>query len=196
MTGASITPLGFSKVALAAGGTGGHLFPAEALAAELMSRGLEGMLVTDRRGGGFGQRLPAVTTRQISAGGIAGIGFSAKAKPQSAPPISGSGVGRRGVVRGRPTMAAAATARVRCETQPHRYQKPKGKRKRAIQTAFTATRSGDARRPGGTTRVQPSPTVTPRSPRTVPLRSTQSCEPCRRTRTSSGSPRRRSRSAP
>ncbi|MBT4018934.1 MAG: undecaprenyldiphospho-muramoylpentapeptide beta-N-acetylglucosaminyltransferase [Alphaproteobacteria bacterium] len=37
-------------VILAAGGTGGHLFPAEALAGELMARGRDVMLVTDTRG--------------------------------------------------------------------------------------------------------------------------------------------------
>ena len=37
-------------VALAAGGTGGHLFPAQALARELLSRGLSVVLLTDRRG--------------------------------------------------------------------------------------------------------------------------------------------------
>ena len=36
-------------VALAAGGTGGHMFPAEALARELLDRGLSVALVTDRR---------------------------------------------------------------------------------------------------------------------------------------------------
>lgn len=59
-------------VVLAAGGTGGHLFPAEALAAELLGRGLAVALVTDRRGRGFGDRLPAVAVHRISAGGLAG----------------------------------------------------------------------------------------------------------------------------
>ena len=39
---------------LAAGGTGGHVFPAEALAAELSGRGFRLALITDRRGGGVG----------------------------------------------------------------------------------------------------------------------------------------------
>ena len=42
------------KAVLAAGGTGGHMFPAEALARELHARGVAVALVTDRRGGGFG----------------------------------------------------------------------------------------------------------------------------------------------
>ena len=60
------------KVILAAGGTGGHMFPAEALAGELRARGVAVALVTDRRGGGFGGDLAQVETHLISAGGIAG----------------------------------------------------------------------------------------------------------------------------
>ena len=60
------------KAVLAAGGTGGHMFPAEALARELRARGVAVVLVTDRRGGGFGGDLAEVETHHISAGGIAG----------------------------------------------------------------------------------------------------------------------------
>ena len=55
-------------IVLAAGGTGGHLFPAEALARELMARGLGIALVTDRRGQAFGERLPGVALHRIPAG--------------------------------------------------------------------------------------------------------------------------------
>ncbi|HLS68907.1 MAG TPA: glycosyltransferase, partial [Kiloniellales bacterium] len=37
-------------VMLAAGGTGGHLFPAQATARALLQRGAEVVLVTDQRG--------------------------------------------------------------------------------------------------------------------------------------------------
>jgi UDP-N-acetylglucosamine--N-acetylmuramyl-(pentapeptide) pyrophosphoryl-undecaprenol N-acetylglucosamine transferase len=69
-----------ARIALAAGGTGGHMFPAEALAGELLSRGHGVALVTDRRGGGFGERLPAVETHRISAGGLAGTGIVGRAR--------------------------------------------------------------------------------------------------------------------
>ncbi len=43
-------PSGTVQVVLAAGGTGGHLFPAEALANALLNRGVGVALLTDRRG--------------------------------------------------------------------------------------------------------------------------------------------------
>jgi UDP-N-acetylglucosamine--N-acetylmuramyl-(pentapeptide) pyrophosphoryl-undecaprenol N-acetylglucosamine transferase len=68
------------KIVLAAGGTGGHMFPAQALARELLSRGCEVVLVTDQRGAGFGPELPQVETYRISAGGVAGSGLLRKLK--------------------------------------------------------------------------------------------------------------------
>ncbi len=59
-------------VALAAGGTGGHMFPAQALARELLNRGSKVALITDRRGIGFGADLPEVRTERINAGALAG----------------------------------------------------------------------------------------------------------------------------
>ena len=55
-------------IVLAAGGTGGHIFPAEALAGELLGRGLKVALVTDKRGHAFGDRLPGVDLHRIRAG--------------------------------------------------------------------------------------------------------------------------------
>ncbi|HXP13407.1 MAG TPA: undecaprenyldiphospho-muramoylpentapeptide beta-N-acetylglucosaminyltransferase, partial [Stellaceae bacterium] len=47
---------------------GGHIFPAEALAGELLGRGLKVALVTDKRGQAFGGRLPGVDLHRIRAG--------------------------------------------------------------------------------------------------------------------------------
>jgi UDP-N-acetylglucosamine--N-acetylmuramyl-(pentapeptide) pyrophosphoryl-undecaprenol N-acetylglucosamine transferase len=62
------------RILLAAGGTGGHMFPAEALARALLARGLAVDLATDERGGGFGDRLPQVKVHRIASGGVAGKG--------------------------------------------------------------------------------------------------------------------------
>ena len=55
-------------IVLAAGGTGGHMFPAEALARALQVRGVAAVLVTDQRGQAFGDALPEVAVHRIRAG--------------------------------------------------------------------------------------------------------------------------------
>ena len=67
-----------ARILLAAGGTGGHLFPAEALAHELLARGLAVDLVTDERGQGFGDKLSSVAVHRIAAGGVAGKGMGTR----------------------------------------------------------------------------------------------------------------------
>ncbi len=59
-------------ILLTAGGTGGHVFPAEALATELSRRGHPLAFVTDRRGAAYGGFLGGLDTYHISGGGIAG----------------------------------------------------------------------------------------------------------------------------
>jgi UDP-N-acetylglucosamine--N-acetylmuramyl-(pentapeptide) pyrophosphoryl-undecaprenol N-acetylglucosamine transferase len=68
------------RILLAAGGTGGHMFPAEALAQALLKRGLGVDLATDERGGGFGDRLPQVKVHRIASGGVAGKGVGARVR--------------------------------------------------------------------------------------------------------------------
>jgi UDP-N-acetylglucosamine--N-acetylmuramyl-(pentapeptide) pyrophosphoryl-undecaprenol N-acetylglucosamine transferase len=61
------------KIALlSAGGTGGHLFPAEALAHELKARGWAIHLATDARAEKFAANFPAVKTHVIPSATISG----------------------------------------------------------------------------------------------------------------------------
>lgn len=61
-----------SAFVLAAGGTGGHLFPAQALAAELIGKGATVHFATDRRTDALAEAMPGVLVRQIRAGRLGG----------------------------------------------------------------------------------------------------------------------------
>ena len=67
-------------VVLAAGGTGGHVFPAEALAQELLAQGYRLALITDQRGTAYSGTLGMIETRHIAARGVAGQGVMGAAK--------------------------------------------------------------------------------------------------------------------
>lgn len=60
-----------TSVLLAAGGTGGHLFPAQALAEELVRRGRTLDLVTDMRGDRYGTGFPARNVYQVPSATLA-----------------------------------------------------------------------------------------------------------------------------
>lgn len=66
-------------IILAAGGTGGHIFPAESLAEELMRRGERVMLVTDKRFNKFKSGLLSTIERRTIRAGGSGSGFAHKA---------------------------------------------------------------------------------------------------------------------
>ena len=61
-----------APIVLSAGGTGGHLFPAEALAHELAARGRRVHLVTDTRAARFASAFPADRTHVVTSATIAG----------------------------------------------------------------------------------------------------------------------------
>jgi UDP-N-acetylglucosamine--N-acetylmuramyl-(pentapeptide) pyrophosphoryl-undecaprenol N-acetylglucosamine transferase len=64
------------SIVIAAGGTGGHFFPAEALAAELMARGRRVVLLTDARSGGLKSPVFArAETHVLPGAGLAGRGL-------------------------------------------------------------------------------------------------------------------------
>jgi UDP-N-acetylglucosamine--N-acetylmuramyl-(pentapeptide) pyrophosphoryl-undecaprenol N-acetylglucosamine transferase len=67
-------------IVLAAGGTGGHLFPAEALAVALRARGARVILATDVRVGEIRRTFPAETVIEIPSATPSGGSILAKAK--------------------------------------------------------------------------------------------------------------------
>lgn len=69
---------GRRQIVLAAGGTGGHVFPAQALAEQLLDRGRELLLFTDRRGHGYRGALGGIATHEIRAGTTAGRSLGGK----------------------------------------------------------------------------------------------------------------------
>ena len=87
-------PMSVRPIVIAAGGTGGHLFPAEALAAELVARGERVALMTDARSAAYDSPAFAVADRFV---------------------LKGSGLAGRGVRRAAQGVAAllAGTARAR-----------------------------------------------------------------------------------
>ncbi len=66
-------------ILLAAGGTGGHLFPAEALAQALTRRGARVELVSDERVEKYAENFPASAVHEIAAGTVTGGGIIGKA---------------------------------------------------------------------------------------------------------------------
>ncbi len=59
-------------IVLAAGGTGGHVFPAEALAVALTQRGYRLAFVTDRRGAAYGGVLGGLETHRLPVSQVGG----------------------------------------------------------------------------------------------------------------------------
>jgi UDP-N-acetylglucosamine--N-acetylmuramyl-(pentapeptide) pyrophosphoryl-undecaprenol N-acetylglucosamine transferase len=62
-----MTTRGQPLVVIAAGGTGGHMFPAQAFADEMRSRGWAIALVTDERGEKYAQNFPADWKQMVEA---------------------------------------------------------------------------------------------------------------------------------
>ncbi len=70
-----------APIVIAAGGTGGHFFPAEALAAELLARGERVVLLTDARSGGLASPVFARAEKHVLAGaGLSGRGVKRAAQ--------------------------------------------------------------------------------------------------------------------
>jgi UDP-N-acetylglucosamine--N-acetylmuramyl-(pentapeptide) pyrophosphoryl-undecaprenol N-acetylglucosamine transferase len=90
-------------VLLAAGGTGGHLFPAEALAAALAARGIAVELATDARAVAYGGKFPARALQVIPSATPRGRNLFAYAKAGA---VIGFGVAKAYRLLGRLRPAA------------------------------------------------------------------------------------------
>ena len=80
MTLSSPVQSSLGPIALAAGGTGGHLFPAQALAQELARRGRSVVLMTDERVLKFETLFPGVPIYAVPAATFSGHGVGGKIK--------------------------------------------------------------------------------------------------------------------
>jgi len=95
--------MGEPLVLLAAGGTGGHLFPAEALAVALKQRGVAVELATDERATQYGAEFPARATHIIPSAPIRGRDLLSLMKTAGS---LGAGVAKALVLLGRIKPAA------------------------------------------------------------------------------------------
>lgn len=145
-----------APIVLAAGGTGGHLFPAQALLGELRRRGHGLALITDARGAEFDGGAEGVAVYTVSAATWAGAGMLRRSLAVFAI-LRGVLQARRILVRLRPsvvigfggypalpTMLAALT--LACRTAIHEQNAVLGRVNRmlagrvdAIATSFAAT---------------------------------------------------------
>lgn len=144
-------------IVLAAGGTGGHIFPAQALAAELMRQGRRVALITDRRGTGYEDRFPGVDIFRIRAATFTGKGVAGKVR--GAVDIFAGVMAARRILRqlkavvvvgfggypSLPTMLAAAWAKLPTVIHEQnavlgRVNRLLAKRVGAIATSFAETR--------------------------------------------------------
>jgi len=145
-------------VILAAGGTGGHVFPAEALAAALDKRGYRLAFVTDDRGTQYGGRLGALEThrlplRKMTGGTVQKLrGFASLLPGYFAARRVIKRLGPQAVVGfgGYPSLPTVAAAIGRVPTAVHEQNAVLGRVNRliaskvdAIASSFAATRHAE-----------------------------------------------------
>jgi UDP-N-acetylglucosamine--N-acetylmuramyl-(pentapeptide) pyrophosphoryl-undecaprenol N-acetylglucosamine transferase len=137
-------------IVIAAGGTGGHFFPAEALAMTLSGRGYRPVLMTDGRSAGRGSQAFAEGDRHVLPGaGIAGRGLTKGVKAVGALTAGTFAAGRllRGLNAGAivgfggypsvPPVVAARLSRLRIPVILHEQNAVLGRANRALSRMAT-----------------------------------------------------------
>ena len=115
-------------VLLAAGGTGGHLFPAAALAAALARRGVVVDLATDDRALKYGADFPARAIHAVPSATPTGAGLPSKA-------LAAATLAPRRHLRALPDPTAAAPRRGRVRRLSHRSPAGRGLARRSAERA-------------------------------------------------------------
>lgn len=134
-------------IVLVAGGTGGHVFPAEALAEALRARGYTLALFTDQRGEAYKGELGQLPTHRISAARVSG-GWFAKARGALAL-VNGARQSRRLFAKLQPSVVVGfggyasvpsmwAAARLRIPTVIHEQNALMGRANRLLVPRVTA----------------------------------------------------------
>ena len=137
---------------LVAGGTGGHLFPAEALAHELKARGWAVHLATDSRAEKFAAHFPSVKTHVIPSATIAGTNPIAVARSMMTL-WSGYRISRRLIASVKPSIVAGfggyttlpalfAASRMGVPTLIHEQNAVMGRANAALAKRVTAIAGG------------------------------------------------------
>ena len=93
------------SIMIAAGGTGGHLIPALAVASELMRRGHAVTVVTDRRGAGLARRVDGIPVHTVRAASPRGRSLAGKVAAGLAM-LAGLGAALRLVRAAKPSVIA------------------------------------------------------------------------------------------
>ena len=91
---------------IAAGGTGGHMFPAQALAEEMLARGWRVTLSTDARGARYAGGFPEAVTRQVVSSATPARGGAAGKLAAPFRIAGGVGAAKWQFLRNRPTVVA------------------------------------------------------------------------------------------
>jgi UDP-N-acetylglucosamine--N-acetylmuramyl-(pentapeptide) pyrophosphoryl-undecaprenol N-acetylglucosamine transferase len=91
---------------IAAGGTGGHMFPAQALAEEMLARGWRVQLATDARGARYADGFPQAVNRRVTSAATLSQGSALKRLSAPLAIMAGAASSITAMLRERPACVA------------------------------------------------------------------------------------------